>query len=141
MTAITQRGMNAAVALAIPVAGLAYLMSGDAATASRSVIGMWVGLTVLWAATTVAFDTKWRSGQVLAPLPIPEKRLRDRPRASGTVDVNRPVTPWRWTSVLLAPLELLALAWTIPFLMLLVMVPIGLVIASALWAGRALFGL
>ena len=79
--------------------------------------------------------------QVLPPLPIPEKRLRDRPTASGAVDVNRPVTPWRWTSVLLAPLELLALAWTIPFLVLLVMVPIGLVIASALWAGRALFGL
>lgn len=77
----------------------------------------------------------------LAPVPIPAKLLRDRPRASDTVDVNRTVTPWRWTSVLLAPLELLALAWTIPFLVLLVMVPFGLVIAGALWAGRAVFGL
>jgi hypothetical protein len=30
------------------------------------------------------------------------------------VNVSRPGQPWRWTSVLLAPLELLVIAWSIP---------------------------
>ena len=57
------------------------------------------------------------------------------------VDVSRPVTPWSWSALLLAPIELLALAWSVPFLMLLVLLPIGLVVASALWLGRRILGL
>lgn len=56
------------------------------------------------------------------------------------VDISRHGTPWRWTSVLLAPIELLALAWSVPVLILLVMVPIGLVLAAALWVGRLILG-
>jgi hypothetical protein len=57
------------------------------------------------------------------------------------VDVSRPVTPWRWTSSLQAPIELLALAWGIPLLILLLIVPVGLALAAALWIGRLVVGL
>ena len=56
------------------------------------------------------------------------------------VDVSRPVTPWRWQSSLQAPIELLALAWGIPLLILLLIVPVGLALAGALWIGRLLVG-
>ena len=52
------------------------------------------------------------------------------------VDVSRPVTPWRWQSSLQAPIELLALAWGIPLVILLLIVPVGLALAGALWIGR-----
>ena len=52
------------------------------------------------------------------------------------VDVSRPVTPWRWRNSLQAPIELLALAWGIPLLILLLIVPVGLALAGALWIGR-----
>ena len=52
------------------------------------------------------------------------------------VNVSRPATPWRWRSILLVPIELLALAWSVPVFVLLIMVPIGLVLASGLWLGR-----
>jgi len=52
------------------------------------------------------------------------------------VDVSRPITPWRWTNSLQAPIELLALAWGIPLLILLLIVPVGLALAGALWIGR-----
>ena len=52
------------------------------------------------------------------------------------IDVSRPVTPWRWQSSLQAPIELLALAWGIPLLILLLIVPVGLALAGALWIGR-----
>ena len=52
------------------------------------------------------------------------------------VDVSRPVTPWRWQSSLQAPIELLALAWGIPLVVLLLILPVGLALAGALWIGR-----
>lgn len=60
-------------------------------------------------------------------------------RAATTVDVSRLVIPWRWTSVLLAPLELLALVWSIPLVIALLMVPIGLAVMAALWVVRRIF--
>ena len=45
------------------------------------------------------------------------------------VDVSRPVLPWRWTSLLVAPLEVLALVWSIPFVILLIGIPIALLVA------------
>jgi hypothetical protein len=35
---------------------------------------------------------------------------------------------------------LLALAWSVPVIILLIMVPIGLALASALWLGRLVLG-
>ena len=57
------------------------------------------------------------------------------------VDVSRPVTPWRWQSSLQAPIELLALAWGIPLIILLLILPVGLALAAALWVGRLVAGL
>jgi hypothetical protein len=59
-------------------------------------------------------------------------------RADSVVDVSRPVLPWRWTRVLLAPVELLALAWSIPFAILLVGIPIALAVALIDSLGRVL---
>lgn len=55
--------------------------------------------------------------------------------------VSRPPTGWRWSNLLLAPVELLALAMGFPVVILLVMVPLGLVLAGALWLSRLLLGL
>ena len=56
---------------------------------------------------------------------------------ANTVNVRpRPVHPWRWTNVLVAPLELVAVAWCVPLVMLAVIAPVGLSIASLLWLGR-----
>lgn len=52
------------------------------------------------------------------------------------VDVSRPVLPWRWTNVLLAPVELLAVAWSVPFVILVVGIPIALAVALVSWVGR-----
>jgi hypothetical protein len=38
--------------------------------------------------------------------------------------------------VLLAPLELLVVAWSVPVVILLIAAPIGLAIAAFLWLGR-----
>jgi hypothetical protein len=38
--------------------------------------------------------------------------------------------------VLLAPLELLVVAWSVPVVILLIAAPIGLTIAALLWLGR-----
>lgn len=54
------------------------------------------------------------------------------------VDVSRPVLPRRWTSVPLAPVELLAVAWSVPLVILLVGIPIALAVALVNWAGRLL---
>jgi hypothetical protein len=54
---------------------------------------------------------------------------------ASVLDVSRPVQSWRWTSVPVAPLELVVVAWSVPFMMLGVMVPVGLALSSLLWLG------
>ena len=56
------------------------------------------------------------------------------------VDVSRPVQPWSWTRVLLAPLELLAVVWSVPFVILLVSIPAVLVVALIYQLGRLVVG-
>jgi hypothetical protein len=56
------------------------------------------------------------------------------------VDVSRPVQPRRWTDLLLAPLELLAVVWSIPFVILLVSIPAVLVVALIYQLGRLVVG-
>jgi hypothetical protein len=58
----------------------------------------------------------------------------------AVIDVSRPVVPWSWRDVFLAPVGLLALAWGVPFLVLLALLPFGLVIAGAVRLGRMLLG-
>jgi hypothetical protein len=56
------------------------------------------------------------------------------------VDVSRPAQPRRWTDLLLVPLELLAVVWSIPFLILLVSIPAVLVVALIYQLGRLVVG-
>jgi len=58
----------------------------------------------------------------------------------AVLDISRPVEPRSWLDLLLAPVELLALAWGVPLLVLLALLPFGLVIAGALRLGRMIFG-
>ena len=49
------------------------------------------------------------------------------------MNVGRAAVPWRWTDVLLAPVELLAVVWSIPLVILAIGVPIALAITLARW--------
>ena len=42
------------------------------------------------------------------------------------MNVSRAAVPWSWKGLLLAPLELLAIAWSVPLAILLVAAPIAL---------------
>ena len=58
----------------------------------------------------------------------------------AVINISRPVVPWSWRDVLLAPVELLAVAWGVPFLVLLALLPFGLVIAGAVRLARMILG-
>jgi hypothetical protein len=55
---------------------------------------------------------------------------------TSVLDVSQGGLPWRWTSVLVAPLEVVAVAWSVPLVILAVMLPVGLSVSSLLWLGR-----
>lgn len=64
-----------------------------------------------------------------------------RAAGGGTrVNVRGPVLPWRWRTVLTDAVDLLAVAWSVPFAVLLVGTPIALTIALLLWLGRLALG-
>jgi hypothetical protein len=50
--------------------------------------------------------------------------------------VDRARLPWRWRTALTDCVALLALAWSIPFAILLVGTPVALAIVLLLWLGR-----
>jgi hypothetical protein len=50
--------------------------------------------------------------------------------------VGPPLRPWRWTSLLLGSIELLAVIWSIPFIILLIGIPIALAAALLAWVGQ-----
>jgi len=52
------------------------------------------------------------------------------------MNVSRAAVPWRWTDVLLAPVELLAVAWTVPLVILAIGLPIALAITLVGWIIR-----
>jgi hypothetical protein len=62
------------------------------------------------------------------------------PLPMAVINISRPVVPWRWRDVFLSPLELLALTWSVPLLVLLALLPFGLVIAGAVRLGRMILG-
>lgn len=134
--------MSLGLALAVPTTGVAYLVSGVSLSPSRFTAVIMIALGTLWFAATLARNAivrprreitvrSPRSATNSAPAPPPTLA-----RASGVIDVSRPVTPWRWMDVLQGAGELLAVAWSVPLVVLLVMVPIGFAAASALWIVR-----
>jgi hypothetical protein len=68
------------------------------------------------------------------------RRVPTAPSPDYVIDVSRPVAPFHWSSLVLAPIELLALAWSVPVIIMLLMAPVGLAIAIAFWVGRFVFG-
>lgn len=147
MTALARGRLNMALGLAIPTAGFWYLTSSGVPPANAPIAGLIIGLGVLWLAAVVRVNTlplvrlsrvAPRTRDVRTdPAPLPPRTIRP----AYVVDASRPIEPWRWTSVLLAPLELLAVAWTLPVIILLIMVPLGLGLVGALWLGRLIFDL
>jgi hypothetical protein len=140
MTSLAHNRTNVLLALAIPAAGFFFLAASSSQTMNAVTVGVTLGLGALWLAAVVALNggpdepacriaAGGRNGDD-NPMPRPAV-----PPPYG-VNVSRPLKPWRWTSVLLAPVELLALAWSIPVIILLIMVPIGLALAGALWLAR-----
>ena len=58
---------------------------------------------------------------------------------SYVINVSRPETPRSWRGLLMAPIELLAVAWTTPLLIFAITLPVGLAAAAAVWIGRMIF--
>ena len=58
---------------------------------------------------------------------------------SYVIDVSRPTPPRSWKAGILAPFELLSIAWMVPFVVLLLMLPFGLALAAAVWLARLIF--
>lgn len=91
---------------------------------------------VLLVTAAVAANTIRRPHALVVTRRIPENLGRPVTTQSYVVDVSRPSPPWSWRSVVLAPLELLVVAWSVPVVILLIAAPIGLAIAAFLWLGR-----
>ena len=136
MIAITRDRMTVALALVIPTVGLAYSTAGAFLGFDRSAAAWVMALGVLVVTATVAANTIRRPHPVLVTRRIPENLGRPVTTPSYVVDVSRPSTSWSWRAVLLAPLELLVVAWSVPVVILLIAAPIGLAIAVFLWLGR-----
>ena len=76
-------------------------------------------------------------GLVYEPPLRPQRVVDSRtPIADYVVDVSRPVQQWRWSDALLEPLELLAVVWSIPFVMILLGTPVVLGVALLYRIGR-----
>lgn len=142
MTARTQSITNLVLALAVPAMGLAYLVSGVSLSPGPFTVAIMILLGTLWFAATAVWNTIVRPQQEIAIRSLrttTEGTPARRPalvRPDYVVDVSRPAAPWRWTSVPRTACELLAVVWSVPLVALLMMVPVGLVVAGALWLGR-----
>lgn len=136
MIAITQDRMTVALALVIPTVGLAYSTAGAFLGFDRSAAAWMMALGVLVVAATIAANTIRRPHPLLVTRRIPENLGRPLTTPSYVVDVSRPSTPRSWRTVLLAPFELLVVAWSVPVVILLIAAPIGLAVAAFLWLGR-----
>lgn len=58
----------------------------------------------------------------------------------GVIDVSRPAQPWRWRTVMTDALSLVAVAWSVPLVVLAVGTPIALAIVLMLWVARRVLG-
>lgn len=78
--------------------------------------------------------------QLASPCRAADGLTSTSPLPMAVINISRPVEPWSWRDLFLAPVELLALAWGVPLLVLLALLPVGLVIAGAVRLGRMIFG-
>jgi hypothetical protein len=128
--------MNVGLTLGLPTIGLAYSTAGASLAFDRSAAGL-IALGVFLVTAAVAANTIRRPYPLVVTRRIPENLGRPVTPQSSVVDVSRPPSPpWSWRSLVLAPLELLAVAWSVPVVILLIAAPIALVVAALLWLGR-----
>jgi hypothetical protein len=130
MMAITQGRMNVVLTLVLPTVGLAYSTAGASLGFDRSAAGL-IALGGLLVTAAVAANTIRRPHPLIVTRRIPENLGRP-----VTTPSYVPSPPWSWRAVLLAPLELLVVAWSVPVVILLIAAPIGLAMAAVLWLGR-----
>lgn len=78
--------------------------------------------------------------QLALPFHATDGLTSSSPLPMAVINISRPVAPWRWQDVVLAPVELLMLAWGVPLLVLLALLPVGVVIAGGIRLGRMIFG-
>ena len=144
MTTRTQSITNVVLALAVPATGLAYLVSGVSLSPGPFTAVIVIVFGTLWFAATAVRNTmlrpqpqiangSLRTGIGSAPAGRPGVVL-----PSYAIDVSRPAVPFQWTSVPRMAGELLAVVWSVPLAVLLLMVPVGLVVAGVLWLGRVI---
>ena len=141
MTRVVHNSIGVGAALSLPAAASLWLISAAASTMSPSSLVMF---GALWLTTIAVAFIALRNGHTagrVVRLTRPGQTVR-LPAAvpAYVVNVSRPGEPWRWTSVLLLPLEVVALAFAVPLVVLLAMVPVGLAAAAALWVGRLVAG-
>ena len=136
MIAITQNRMTVALTLVLPTVALAYATAGASLAFDRSAVGLIALGALVATAAAVAANTIRHSHPLVVTRRIPVNLGRPVTTPSYVVDVSRPSTPWSWRAVLLTPLELLVVAWSVPVVILLIAAPIGLAIAALLWLGR-----
>lgn len=144
MTSLVQNRMIIVVALLLPTAASLWLRAGGLPTLQPSTI---VVVGTLWlAATAVVTLNALKGSRAVAPggPSIPGGAAARPPGGADlpadVLNVSRPTRPWRWKTVLVLPVELLALAWGVPVAILLVMVPVGVAISGLLWVGRLIVG-
>ena len=78
--------------------------------------------------------------QLAFPFHAADGMTSSSPFSMAVINISRPVAPRSWRDLFLVPVELLALAWGVPLLVLLALLPFGLVIAGAVRLGRMIFG-
>jgi hypothetical protein len=78
--------------------------------------------------------------QLASPFNAADGMTSSSPLPITVIDISRPAAPWSWRDLFLAPVELIALAWGVPLLVLLALLPFGLLIAGAVRLGRMIFG-
>ena len=56
------------------------------------------------------------------------------------LNVSRPIAPWRWRTAFVNAVELMAVVWSIPFVIVAIGAPLALAIAALLWLARWVLG-
>jgi hypothetical protein len=60
--------------------------------------------------------------------------------AAAGLNVSRPIVPWRWRTAIVDAVELIAVVWSIPFVIVAVGAPVALAIVALLWLARWVLG-
>jgi hypothetical protein len=56
------------------------------------------------------------------------------------LNVSRPIVPWRWRTPIVGAVELMAVVWSIPFVIVAIGAPLALAIVALLWVARWVLG-